>query len=173
MHRPAPRWLSHLALGLALVAIIGFGVKWLLMSPSDVVMPAATQGETGPAMADASEAPPEAPPAAAEAAPAPAVTGAEPAEAVDPAVAAVATVVEEKPSVEETASYRLAIKPWGTVYVDGKERGVSPPLKKLALTPGKHKIRIVNPNYPDFLMDVNLSKNKSGTIEHDFAADSQ
>ncbi len=84
-----------------------------------------------------------------------------------------APVLEEKPVVPDTASYRLAIKPWGTVYVDGKEKGVSPPLKKLVLPAGKHKIRIANPGFPDYFMDVNLSKGKTGTIDYDFAARSK
>ncbi|UUZ53657.1 hypothetical protein LP419_34055 [Massilia sp. H-1] len=46
------------------------------------------------------------------------------------AVTATATVVEEKPTVPDTASYRLAIRPWGTIFVDGEEHGVSPPLKR-------------------------------------------
>ena len=70
----------------------------------------------------------------------------------------------------ETVSYRLAIKPWGTVYVDGRERGVSPPMKRLVLTPGKHRIRIVNPRFADRLINIDSTKNKSGTLEHDFTS---
>ena len=84
-----------------------------------------------------------------------------------------APVLDDKPVVPDTASYRLAIKPWGTVYVDGKEKGVSPPLKKLVLPSGKHSIRIANPGFPDYQMDVNLSKGKSGTIDYDFTAHSK
>jgi predicted Ser/Thr protein kinase len=89
-----------------------------------------------------------------------------------PVVAAVAPpAVETKPAapVVETVSYKLAIKPWGTVYVDGRERGVSPPMKRLVLPAGKHKIRIVNPSFPDYSINLDPGKNKTGTIEHDFA----
>jgi hypothetical protein len=55
------------------------------------------------------------------------------------------------------------------VYVDGRERGVSPPMKRLVLPAGKHKIRIVNPSFPEYSVTVDSGKNKSGTIEHDFA----
>jgi len=164
VHKPAPRWMSHLALAAGLLAMIGLGAKWLLDTPAEVVMPA-TQSAEQTELPDASAAP-EAPPEVAATAP---VTGDEAPETAPTA----ATVIEEKPTEVDTVSYRLAIKPWGTIYVDGQERGVSPPLKKLALPAGKHKIRIVNPNFPDYQMEVNLSKNKSGTIEHDFAADSQ
>ncbi len=84
-----------------------------------------------------------------------------------------APILDEKPAVPDTATYRLAIKPWGTVYVDGKEKGVSPPLKKLVLPSGKHKIRIANPGFPDYNMDVNLSKGKTTTIDYDFTARSK
>ena len=183
-HKPAPRWVSRTALGVSIVVIIAFGVRWLLDTPSDIMMPA-TQADAGPALPDASALPPPvaaAPAAPSPAAPAPAAANvtpepAGPAEAVPAAgpevVAETAVLVEEKPAVPETASYRLVVKPWGTVYVDGKERGVTPPLKKLTLPAGRHKIRIVNPSFPDFNMEVNLSKGKSGTIEHDFAANSR
>jgi len=64
----------------------------------------------------------------------------------------------------------LRIKPWGTVFVDGRSLGVSPPLKQVALTHGKHKIRIVNPSFPEYLTTIEVGKNKPGTIEHDFSA---
>ncbi|SHG59657.1 serine/threonine-protein kinase [Massilia sp. CF038] len=163
---PAPRWLSHIALGCALLAIAGFGAKTLIKRPDPTPPPVVQAAEPLPAL------PPDA-----SAAPEPAVTDAQVA-AVTAAVeaeaaAASAVVVEEKPAEPDTASYRLAIKPWGTIYVDGKEHGVSPPLKKIALPAGKHKIRLVNPGFPDFDMEVNLAKNKTGTIEHDFTADSK
>jgi serine/threonine protein kinase len=85
--------------------------------------------------------------------------------------ATVPAVVEKKAAapVAETVTYKLAIKPWGTVYVDGRERGVSPPMKRLVLPAGKHKIRIANPSFPDYSVAVDSGKDKSGAIEHDFA----
>jgi hypothetical protein len=203
IHKPAPRWMSRVALGVSLLVIIGFGAKWLLSTPSDIMMPANQAEAPAAALPDAATAPVVAPaavaatdepgvedilaqaatPTASAPAPAPAVVPAPaPAPAPTPATApaaaevlgaqvspevilASAPVLDEKP---DTATYRLAIKPWGTVYVDGKEKGVSPPLKKLVLPSGKHKIRIANPGFPDYSMDVNLSKGKSGTIDHDF-----
>lgn len=186
LHKPAPKWMSRLALGISMLVIVGFGAKWLLGSPSEVMMPAV---QSEPALPDASALPEPAPPVApvpvAVAEPAPAAENVAPTLAAEsaqpeaaPATAAAEPSVEEMleaaPAVAEakpeTASYRLQIKPWGTVYVDGKEKGVSPPLKRLVLPAGKHKIRVVNPNFPDFFLEVNLAKNKSGTIEHDFAA---
>lgn len=65
---------------------------------------------------------------------------------------------------------KLAIKPWGTVFVDGVQNGASPPLKNLSLTKGKHKIRITNPGFPDFLIDIDAGKTNAGIIEHEFVA---
>jgi hypothetical protein len=186
--------MSRVVLGVALLAVIGFGAEWLLDTPTDIIMPA-SQGESIVALPDASALPPPvapdvAPSVAPDVAPAappaaviatatnvtpepPATAPVEPPTAAPAMVVDTAALVEEKRAVPETASYRLSVKPWGTVYVDGKERGVTPPLKKLTLPAGRHKIRIVNPSFPVFNMDVNLSKGKSGTIEHDFAARSK
>jgi PEGA domain len=70
-------------------------------------------------------------------------------------------------------AYKLMIRPWGTVYVDGDERGVSPPLKKLSLPAGRHTVRVVNPNFPDRLIRVEAGKHVSGRIEVDFTARSR
>ncbi|MGZ8293600.1 MAG: protein kinase domain-containing protein [Telluria sp.] len=78
--------------------------------------------------------------------------------------------VEAKPA---TGSYSVRIKPWGTVYVDGKERGVSPPLKKLTLTAGRHEIRVSNPGFPDHVSRIDVKKGGTGTIAHEFAAGSR
>lgn len=171
LHATVPRWASRAALGVAILVIAGFGARWLLDTPS-VVMPAAPV-EASAVLPDASAAPATEPAAASPAPdPAPAAVAAAP-EAVPGDMATDAAVAAPGAKPQETASYRLAIKPWATVFVDGVEKGVSPPLKKLVLTTGKHKIRIVNPNFPDYAMDVNLSSGKSGTIEYDFAARSK
>ena len=191
----APRWASRAALAVAILAIAAWGAKWLLDTPSDIMMPAQTESDLTAPLPDAAAALPQAPAApegpAVMPAPAPetpeavvpadapaaaavpaTVPAAVPAGAAESPLAAL-TPVEEKPAVLATASYRLAVKPWGTVYVDGKEKGVSPPLKRLVLPAGKHKIRIVNPNFPDYFVDVSVAPGKSGTIDYDFAAHSR
>lgn len=74
--------------------------------------------------------------------------------------------------LEQTASARgelkLAIKPWGMVSVDGEQNGVSPPLKKLNLSDGKHTIRISNPGFPDYSIEVEIGKDNVSSIEHEF-----
>jgi hypothetical protein len=67
-----------------------------------------------------------------------------------------------------SATYRLNIQPWGVVYVDGVDRGVSPPVKRLALAPGRHTIRIANPNFHDRVLEVDTSGG-GGQIAVDFS----
>lgn len=63
--------------------------------------------------------------------------------------------------------YRLQIQPWGVVYVDDVDRGVSPPVKRLVLTPGRHTIRVTNPNFHDRVLEVDTASG-DGQITVDF-----
>jgi hypothetical protein len=63
--------------------------------------------------------------------------------------------------------YKLHIQPWGVVYVDGVDRGVSPPVKRLELTPGRHAIRVTNPNFHDRVLEIDTA-NGDGRIHVDF-----
>ncbi len=65
---------------------------------------------------------------------------------------------------------KLIIVPWGTVSVDGVEKGVSPPLKHLSLPEGKHRIKIENPAFKAHVIDVEIHPKKRLTIEHHFSA---
>jgi hypothetical protein len=73
-------------------------------------------------------------------------------------------------TVVNGTTYKLVIKPWGTVYVDGVDRGVSPPIKRLTLAPGQHTIRIVNPSFPEHIMTVDAGAKETMIIQHDFTA---
>lgn len=66
------------------------------------------------------------------------------------------------------STYKLDIKPWAMVQVDGVDYGASPPLKRLTLPPGQHTIRIVNPNFPEHTVMVNAVKGASAVIDMDF-----
>lgn len=68
---------------------------------------------------------------------------------------------------QASTTYKLSIKPWGEIYVDGVRRGVSPPLKTLTLT-GPHTIRIDNPNFPSRQIKVTPGKDRLTRISHDF-----
>ena len=65
-------------------------------------------------------------------------------------------------------TYTLSVKPWGTIIVDGVDRGASPPLRHITLPPGEHTIRIVNPGFPEHSVTVQSAQGQAGTIELDF-----
>jgi hypothetical protein len=62
----------------------------------------------------------------------------------------------------------LAISPWGEVYVDGEKRGVSPPLRTVKVTPGRHKIEIRNAGLPSHTETIDAKSDSKITIKHRF-----
>jgi hypothetical protein len=110
---------------------------------------------------------PSPPAAVAAAGPAPAPQFApSQAPAAMPPAAAVSTPA---PPAAAGTAYKLLIKPWGTVFVDGQDRGASPPLKRLVLPPGRHTVRIVNPNFRDRVIRIEAGRSASGRIVHNFS----
>jgi len=73
-----------------------------------------------------------------------------------------------KPEAAKPARVRLAISPWGAVYVDGERVGVSPPLRNLELEPGTHRIEIRNTSFPRRVETVELKPGGEATIRHRF-----
>jgi hypothetical protein len=65
------------------------------------------------------------------------------------------------------AVFSLRIRPWGIVYVDGVRRGISPPLKQLVLAPGRHALRVTNPDAGNRLLEVDTA-GAGGHIDVDF-----
>lgn len=91
-----------------------------------------------------------------------------------PAVRADAQAAGRKPppprrgEAVRAGTLALAIKPWGEVYVDGKSRGVTPPVKQLKLPPGKHEIEIRNADLPPYKESVVIVAGASARIRHEF-----
>lgn len=73
-----------------------------------------------------------------------------------------------KPEAAKPARVRLAISPWGAVYVNGERVGVSPPLRNLELEPGTHRIEIRNTHFPRRVETVELKPGGEATIRHRF-----
>ena len=100
------------------------------------------------------------------------VAPAAPTPAPDAVVPPVAVQLAPQGTAPEAAvagtTYTLSIKPWGTIVVDGVDRGASPPLRHLTLPPGEHTIRIVNPSFPEHSVTVQSAEGNEGTIELDF-----
>jgi len=52
--------------------------------------------------------------------------------------------------------------------VDGKTRGVSPPIKELSITEGRHRIEIRNSTFPGYSSEVNIKAGSRVSIAHTF-----
>jgi hypothetical protein len=76
------------------------------------------------------------------------------------------TTTIEKPAAPATVS--LGIAPWGEVYVDGQKKGVSPPLNRLQMAPGRHTIEIRNTAFPPYKQTVDLKPGEQLKIKHKF-----
>ena len=61
------------------------------------------------------------------------------------------------------------IRPWGQVFVDGVDRGVSPPLKTLSLRPGIYNVEVRNGDLEVFRQRVTVQDGKSApVVSHEF-----
>jgi hypothetical protein len=63
---------------------------------------------------------------------------------------------------------QLAIKPWGEVFVDGKKVGVTPPLHKIAIPPGKRQIVVRNSDFLPFETTLDIQPESLLQISHRF-----
>ena len=90
--------------------------------------------------------------------PKPAAAGGEPAAAIRPASAA--------------TQIQLQIAPWGEVFVDGRSRGISPPMRTIEVSPGHHSIEIRNAKFPPHVARVDVRPGQEIRIRYRFG-DSQ
>lgn len=121
--------------------------------PSSAKPDASSAGQPAPPQAGTSEAP-TAPPA-----PQRAVVPSIPQEGVEGAVPA---------QPVRSAEIRLFIRPWGEVFVDGVSRGVTPPVKTLPLSPGRHAVSIHNPGAAPFKVTLTVRSGEKTSIAHSF-----
>jgi eukaryotic-like serine/threonine-protein kinase len=156
----------------AAAVVLTAGALWLWQAPSGKV--AATATAPVPARAAAAKAQAEiAVKSVAVAAPvstAPLPSATQPdstlptSAAAAPAVAASATAS----AAAATGRLRVAVTPWGTVEVDGKKMGVSPPLTVLTLEPGEHTIVLSNSDYAPRTFRVTVEAGKTERVAHRF-----
>jgi len=66
------------------------------------------------------------------------------------------------------ATLVFAVQPWGEIYVNGKARGVTPPMKSLKLDPGKYKVEIRNTTFPPHTENFDLKARDEVTVRHKF-----
>jgi class 3 adenylate cyclase len=62
----------------------------------------------------------------------------------------------------------LSVLPWGEVFVDGKRRGVSPPLRTIELPPGAHTVEVRNTSFPSHVQRVQVASGEQVRIRHRF-----
>lgn len=97
--------------------------------------------------------------------PRPAASGAGPVTSVPPAAAASVALARPAP---QSGKIQLSIKPWGEILVDGKARGVSPPIKELSIPEGRHRIEIRNSTFPGYASEIDVKAGSNVSIAHTF-----
>jgi eukaryotic-like serine/threonine-protein kinase len=63
---------------------------------------------------------------------------------------------------------QLAISPWGEVEVDGVSKGTTPPLSRLSLSPGQHRITVRNGEFAPYTTTITVESEQSVTLRHRF-----
>lgn len=85
------------------------------------------------------------------------------------AVGAHSKVRKNKEAVATTkANLEFTVLPWGEIFLDGKRMGVSPPIRKIKISPGKHIIEIKNSTFSPYRKTVKLEDGESLKIRHKF-----
>ncbi len=63
---------------------------------------------------------------------------------------------------------RIAVSPWGSIEVNGAAAGTTPPLTRLKLPEGTHKIVIRNQNFVPYAATVTVSADRPVQLKHRF-----
>jgi class 3 adenylate cyclase len=80
-----------------------------------------------------------------------------------------APAARPKPAASSAPSFiTFAVTPWGEIHVDGKIQGVSPPLRELQVSPGRHKIEVRNTSFPPHVETVEITPGEKIRIRHRF-----
>jgi class 3 adenylate cyclase len=79
-----------------------------------------------------------------------------------------ARAAAQRAAPREPALIHLAVAPWGEVFVDGKSRGVSPPLRRVEVLPGAHTVEIRNASFPVYVERIEVRSGDQVRIRHRF-----
>ncbi|MGH8818264.1 MAG: hypothetical protein ACREX5_16820, partial [Achromobacter pestifer] len=85
-----------------------------------------------------------------------------------PQASAPAAAVPQAPSPAAPVAVSVAVRPWGEVLINGRSRGVSPPLRELSLAPGRYQVTVRNSSSGDHSMTLTVAPNKPAAITHEF-----
>lgn len=150
--------------GALAVLILALGAVLLVRKPAQV-KPLETP--VAEAQAGASAPAPAAPPAAG-AAPAAREASKPSALAVAQEKAAPKAAPAKADPAAATGTVTLAVQPWGEVFVNGRSRGVSPPLKNLKLPPGSYTIEVRNTTFPPGKQKLQVKAREEVAFRHVF-----
>lgn len=190
-HRPANAATQNrtpLFIGIA-VALFVISGAWLLLSPKKPPEITYTSAQTPP-IAPAPTIAPTPPSAVAPLAPvvtaepqpalAPTANPAQPVQTAQPVQQAVtpATPAPATPASGDAAAIAAKkaeglvvfnIKPWGEIFVGGRGKGTTPPLKRIKLEEGKHRIEVRNAGAgAPYAVTLEIKGGSSHTVTHDF-----
>ncbi len=98
----------------------------------------------------------------------PPALAAKPRPARKPRPAAVATALPAATAVVAEGSLQLAISPWGEVEVNGRAIGTTPPLTRLNLPVGTHRVTVRNADFPPHQVSVEVLAEGAVTVRHRF-----
>lgn len=73
-----------------------------------------------------------------------------------------------EPPKAAPVAVRVAVRPWGEVLINGRSRGISPPLRELSLAPGRYQVTVRNASAGDHRMTLTVAPGKPATIAHEF-----
>ena len=93
---------------------------------------------------------------------------AKPAAAAAPGTGAKAESGKAEAPPVAPATVAFSVQPWGEVFVNGKSRGVYPPLKPIQLPPGKYRIEIRNTTFTPLVVNLDLKSRQEITVRHKF-----
>lgn len=62
----------------------------------------------------------------------------------------------------------FAIAPWGEIYVNGRNLGVSPPLQELKVVAGRHRVEVRNTSFTPHVQIVEVKSGERIRIKHRF-----
>jgi hypothetical protein len=73
-----------------------------------------------------------------------------------------------RPASTDPVTVHFAISPWGEVYINDAKRGVAPPMRELALKPGRYKVEIRNMDFPPHVEVIEVKPGSRIRIRHKF-----
>ena len=85
-----------------------------------------------------------------------------------PAVEPALTPPVQVAAAPARGTVELSVLPWGEVFVNGKSRGVSPPLRNIELAAGTHTVEIRNTSFPVHTRRVEVRAGEPVRIRHRF-----